>query len=118
QPAKHERGQRIANHRFVVNRQQLFADNVGDRKKPAAGAARKNDCFLHPEISKESRNAGISNNLLFFSCFLAFLRDLIQEKRTSLPGSISKSRLSASAVFGLMISSMNFTKMGSSRKMA
>src|SRR6267143_3668651 len=41
-----------------------------------------------------------------------------QENRTSLPGSISKSRLSESAVFGLMISSMNFTKMGSSRKMA
>src|ERR1043166_6485007 len=40
------------------------------------------------------------------------------ENRTSFPGSISKSRVRESAVFGLMISSMNFTKMGSSRKMA
>src|SRR6266487_3357743 len=40
------------------------------------------------------------------------------EKRTSLPGSISKSRTNESAVFGLMISSVNFTKIESSRKMA
>ena len=32
-----------------------------------------------------------------------------QENRTSFPGSISKSRLKESDVFGLMISSMNFT---------
>src|SRR6266487_1422169 len=40
------------------------------------------------------------------------------EKRTSLPGSISKSRVKESVVFGLMISSVNFTKTESSRKMA
>src|SRR6266403_5353117 len=40
------------------------------------------------------------------------------EKRTSFPGSISKSRVRESVVFGLMISSVNFTKTESSRKMA
>ena len=35
-----------------------------------------------------------------------------------MPGSISKSKLSESDVFGLMTSSVNFTKTGSSRKIA
>src|SRR5207253_1445072 len=40
------------------------------------------------------------------------------EKRTSFPGSISKSSTSDSDVFGLIISASNFTKIESSRKMA
>src|SRR5205807_8525798 len=46
QAAEHEGRERITDHRFVVNRKQLLADNLGDRKKPAAGAARKNDGLL------------------------------------------------------------------------
>src|SRR5262249_33236037 len=43
---------------------------------------------------------------------------LTQEKRTSFPGSISKSSTSDSDVFVLIISLSNFTKIGSSRKIA
>ena len=46
QPSEHERGKRIANHRLVVNRQQLFADDLGQRKEARAGAAREQDRFL------------------------------------------------------------------------
>src|SRR5207253_11405941 len=45
-------------------------------------------------------------------------RFLPYENRTSLPGSISKSRSRESSMFGLITSSMNFTKMESSRKIA
>ena len=42
QPAEHQRGQRITNHRLVVNREKLFADDLGQRKKtrPAPPASR------------------------------------------------------------------------------
>src|ERR1700730_11042003 len=62
QAAEHQRRQWVTDHRFVVNREQLLADDLGDRKEPAAGAARKNDGLLHQETSKESRNSGISKN--------------------------------------------------------
>jgi len=51
QAAEHEGRERITDHRFVVNREQLLADDLGDRKKPAAGAARKNDgLFCHVSV--------------------------------------------------------------------
>jgi hypothetical protein len=36
---KHQHGEGIVNHGFVVNRQQLFADAVSDRVKARAFAA-------------------------------------------------------------------------------
>src|SRR5882724_864322 len=44
--AEHEGRERVTDHRFVVNWEQLFAHDLGDRKKSAAGAARKNDGLL------------------------------------------------------------------------
>ena len=46
QPAQHQRGERITNHRLVVNRQQLFADDLGERIEAGAGAAGEENCFF------------------------------------------------------------------------
>ena len=46
QPAEHEGGERVTNHRLVVNREELFADDLGQRIKPGAGAARENNGFF------------------------------------------------------------------------
>ena len=35
-PRLHQRGQRVINHRFVVNRHQLFADGFGNRPQARA----------------------------------------------------------------------------------
>src|ERR1700732_1496975 len=51
QSAEHQRRQRITDHRFVVNRQQLFADDLGKREKPAAGAACEDDGLLSQQES-------------------------------------------------------------------
>src|ERR1051325_967266 len=67
-------------------------------------------------------------SLYLFRCFCSLKKDEGREEeveedptyenRTSLPGSISKSSESESAVFGLITSSMNFTWIGSSRKIS
>ena len=41
--SKHERCQRIVDHRLVENRQQLFRDDRRDRVKPGPRTARQND---------------------------------------------------------------------------
>ncbi len=43
QPAEHQSGERIANHRLVVNGQQLLADDLGQRIEAGAGAARREE---------------------------------------------------------------------------
>src|ERR1051325_7339179 len=67
-------------------------------------------------------------SLYLFRCFCSLKKDEGREEeveedptyenRTSFPGSISKSRISESAVLGLITSSMNFTWIGSSRKIS
>jgi hypothetical protein len=48
QPAEHHRGERITNHRLVVDWQQLFADDLGEGIEASAGTARKeNGFFVH-----------------------------------------------------------------------
>ena len=42
-PRQHQRGQRVVDHRLVVDRHQLLAQRNGDRIEPGAGAARKDD---------------------------------------------------------------------------
>ena len=42
---QHQRGQRVVDHRLVVDRQQLLADRPGDRVQPGAGPAGQNDAF-------------------------------------------------------------------------
>ena len=42
---QHQRGQGVVDHRLVVDRQQLFAGDHGQRVKPGAGTAGKNDTF-------------------------------------------------------------------------
>ena len=42
---QHEGGQRIVDHRLVVDRQQLFAGDHSQRVKPGAGAAGENNAF-------------------------------------------------------------------------
>ena len=50
QAAEHERGERIADHRLVVNGEKLFADDLGERKKTRAGAACEKNGFLVHEL--------------------------------------------------------------------
>ncbi len=48
QATEHEGGERITDHGLVVNGQKLFTDDLGDRKKARAGAAREeNGLFIH-----------------------------------------------------------------------
>src|SRR5438552_12607331 len=48
QASEHQRSQWIANHRLVVDRQQLLADDLCDRIQPSSGATREqNGPFLH-----------------------------------------------------------------------
>ena len=42
---QHKGGQRIVDHRLVVDRQQLFAGDHGQRIKPGAGTAGQNNAF-------------------------------------------------------------------------
>ena len=42
---QHEGGQRIVDHGLIVDRQQLLAGDHGQRVKPGAGTAGKNDTF-------------------------------------------------------------------------
>ena len=42
-PRQHQRGQRIIDHRLVVDRQQLLRGHQGHRVKPRAAATGKND---------------------------------------------------------------------------
>ena len=42
---QHQGGQRVINHGLVVDRQQLFAGDHGQRIKPGAGAAGENNAF-------------------------------------------------------------------------
>src|ERR1700737_863367 len=51
QSAEHEGRERVTNHRFVVNREQLLADDLGNRKEPVARAAPKNDGLLCHELT-------------------------------------------------------------------
>ena len=51
-PCLHEDGNRIVNHRFVVNREQLFADALRNGVKPRAGAAGENNAFHWRTIEK------------------------------------------------------------------
>src|SRR5947207_11590802 len=51
QAAEHERGQRVANHWFVVDREKLFTDDLSEREKTCPGATgKKNGLFVHPFI--------------------------------------------------------------------
>ncbi len=78
--------------------------------KAEAGRARRS-CHSTPNVQHLVKRFCVGR----WGCEVVFQP---YEKRTSLPGSISKSRTNESAVFGLIISSVNFTKMESSRKMA
>ena len=42
-PSQHQGAERVINHRLVVNRQQLFADGLGDRMQPRAAPASQDD---------------------------------------------------------------------------
>src|SRR3954447_14685800 len=42
-PGIHEQGQRVVDHRLVVDRHQLLADRLGDRIEPGSAAARQDD---------------------------------------------------------------------------
>lgn len=44
-PRQHQRADRIVDHRLVVDRQQLFADALGNRIKTGAGASGEDDSF-------------------------------------------------------------------------
>src|SRR5437762_1101383 len=44
---EHQRGQRVVDHRFVVDRQELLADTERNRVEPRPAAACKNDAFQH-----------------------------------------------------------------------
>jgi hypothetical protein len=44
-PRRHQRGQRIINHRLVVYRQELFALRQRNRVQAGAGTARQDDSF-------------------------------------------------------------------------
>jgi hypothetical protein len=46
-PRKHEGGQRMIDHRLVVNRQQLFADNSRERIEAGTGSPRENNSLVH-----------------------------------------------------------------------
>jgi hypothetical protein len=51
QPTEHQRRQRITNHRLVINREQLFADNLGQRIKTRSRTAREQNGFFHFRFS-------------------------------------------------------------------
>ena len=42
---QHQRAERVVDHRFVVHRQQLFADGLRDRMESCAAASGKDDPF-------------------------------------------------------------------------
>ena len=42
---QHQRGQRVIDHRLVVDRQQLLGDRQGGGVQPGAGAAGEDDAF-------------------------------------------------------------------------
>ena len=44
---QHEGGQRVVDHRFVVNREQLLADQTGEWIEPRSCPARENDSLVH-----------------------------------------------------------------------
>ncbi len=44
-PRQHQRTEGIVNHRFVVYRQQLFADRAREGIQPCAGTAGEDDAF-------------------------------------------------------------------------
>src|SRR5205823_14550920 len=51
QAAEHQRGKRVANHWFVVDREKLLADDLSEREKTCPGATgKKNGLFVHPFI--------------------------------------------------------------------
>ena len=46
-PRQHQRGERVVDHRFVVNRQKLLADPAGDGPKAGARAPGQDDAFRY-----------------------------------------------------------------------
>ena len=42
---EHERGERVVDHRLVIDRHELLAHRDGERIEPGAGAACENDAF-------------------------------------------------------------------------
>src|SRR5580704_7164081 len=56
---QHENRQRIINHRFIVDRHQLFVDGQRRRVKPGAGAAREYDA-LHVTLRCVRRQSTVS----------------------------------------------------------
>ena len=62
-PRQHQRGQRVVDHRLVVNRQELLGHNQGERVEAGAGpAGKKNSLHLASEfrttLPAESKHAG------------------------------------------------------------
>jgi hypothetical protein len=51
QATKHQRSQRIADHRLIVDREKLLADDLREREKTGSGAASEKDGFLHFRFS-------------------------------------------------------------------
>ena len=47
QTAEHERGKRVTDHRLVIDREELFADDLGEREEPRPGAAGEENRFFH-----------------------------------------------------------------------
>ena len=53
-PRQHQRGQRIVDHRLVVDRQQLLRRHERQRMQPRAGAAGENDALTRHAVLPES----------------------------------------------------------------
>jgi hypothetical protein len=47
---QHQHGERVVDHRLVIDRDELLAHRVGHREKAAAGAAGEDDAFPQREI--------------------------------------------------------------------
>ena len=86
---QHEGGQRIVDHRLVVDRQQLFAGDHGQRVKPGAGAAGENNAFhnLRTPLIKMKKVVQLYEALAAESrvIFKAELRPLSTKWRVKLP---------------------------------
>ena len=86
---QHEGRQRIVDHRLVVDRQQLFAGDHGQRVKPGAGAAGENNTFhrLCTPLIKMKKvvqlyEAFISSGLVIFKAELRPLSTKLQKNRS------------------------------------
>src|SRR5207248_10535162 len=56
----------LADHRLVVDRQQLFADDFGQREKPAAGAACQDDGLFQ---DRKSTRLNSSHRTISYAVF-------------------------------------------------